>query len=326
MTTPDQPTYDLLESTLRRFVAPDARIAEITSLPLPGGMSGSAIARHAVHYATADGAATVSLITKDADEREWQALEHLQSQQQPNIPFAHTLHTARGERLQICLRDLGDQTRPSSLDPISERELAREATGIAAIHTANFQAHQSLAWLPSMDANYIHDMLFVRAWLPAWKSALADSRFAPTFRDSIPRVEDAAATIVAAMAALLNDAESQTLIHADLNPSNVLVDDGQPYFSDWQTAMRGPFYIDLPHHHCTLAQAEHYRRALAAQGYAIARDDFAERYRIAARYIGFRYMWWTLEYWREDPTQTPWVQHYINLVTGEGIGTPPTDD
>ena len=25
----------------------------------------------------------------------------------------------------------------------------------------------------------------------------------------------------------------------------------------------------------------------------------------------------TLEYWREDPTQTPWVQHYIRLVTGD---------
>jgi len=59
---------------------------------------------------------------------------------------------------------------------------------------------------------------------------------------------------------------------------------GQPYFIDWQTAMRGPFYIDLPHHHCTLTQAEQYRQALASQGYVISRQDFAERYRVAARY------------------------------------------
>jgi hypothetical protein len=39
---------------------------------------------------------------------------------------------------------------------------------------------------------------------------------------------------------------------------------------------------------------------------------------LAARYIGLRYMWWTLDYWREDPTQTPWVQHYLDLVTGDG--------
>lgn len=81
----------------------------------------------------------------------------------------------------------------------------------------------------------------------------------------------------------------------------------------------GPFYLDLPHHHCTLAQAEHYRRALAARGYTIPADRFAEQYRIATRYIGLRYMWWTLEYWLSDPSQTAWVQHYIGLVTGDGI-------
>ena len=164
-------------------------------------------------------------------------------------------------------------------------------------------------------------MLFVRAWRPAWETAVADARFATTFRDAIPRVEAAAATIVEDMDALLHESASQTLIHADLNPSNVLVYDGHPYFIDWQTAMRGSFYIDLPHHHCTLTQAEHYRQALAAHGHVISRQDFAERYRVAARYIGFRYMWWTLEYWLADQTQTPWVQHYINLVTGDGIDT-----
>ena len=40
---------------------------------------------------------------------------------------------------------------------------------------------------------------------------------------------------------------------------------------------------------------------------------------MTARYIGLRYIWWTLEYWLSDSTQTAWVQHYIRLVTGEGI-------
>lgn len=321
MITQDESVRDLLLSTLQHFVAADAQIAHYTSVPLTGGMSGSAVSRHIIHYTTGTSVATISLITKDADYHEWRVLQHLQSQQQPNIPFAHTIATVHGERLQICLRDVGDQNRPASLDPISETELAREAAGLAAIHTANFHLHTQLNWLPSMSPGYIHDMLFVRAWLPAWETALADARFVTTFRDAIPRVEAAAATIVEDMQALLNEAESQTLIHADLNPSNVLVNDGQPFFIDWQTAMCGPFYIDLPHHHCTLKQAEHYRQALAAHGHVITRQDFAERYRVAARYIGFRYMWWTLDYWREDPTQTAWVQHYLNLVTGDGIGT-----
>jgi fructosamine-3-kinase len=320
MITPDESVLDLLSGTLQRFVAADAHIVHLNSVPLRGGMSGSAVWRHTIQYTTGVGAATIQLITKDADRQEWRVLQHLQSQQQPNIPFAHTIDTAHHERLLICLQDVGDHNRPTSLDPISETELAREATGLAAIHTANFQQHTRLDWLPSMSPTYVQDMLFTRAWRPAWETAVAHARFATTFRDAIPRVEAAAATIVDDMRALLREPASQTLIHADLNPSNVLVYNGYPYFIDWQTAMRGPFYIDLPHHHCTLTQAEHYRQALAAQGHDIARQDFAERYRVAARYIGFRYMWWTLDYWREDPTQTPWVQHYLNLVTGDGIG------
>jgi len=61
----------------------------------------------------------------------------LQSQPQPNIPFAHTIDTVRGERLQICLQDVGDQKRPASLDPITETALAREAAGLATIHTSS---------------------------------------------------------------------------------------------------------------------------------------------------------------------------------------------
>jgi hypothetical protein len=83
--------------------------------------------------------------------------------------------------------------------------------------------------------------------------------------------------------------------------------------------MWGPLYLDLPHHHCTLAQAEHYRCALATRGNAVPSDIFDAHYRVAARYIGLRYMWWTLEYWLSDPTQTAWVEHYIGLVIGDGI-------
>ena len=317
MITPDESVHLLLLTTLQRFVADDAQIVSSTSIPLQGGMSGSAVARHTIQYTAARGASTISLITKDADRHEWRVLQHLQSQQQPNIPFAHTIDTGDDERLQICLQDVGDQNRPTSLDPITDTELAREAAGLAAIHAANFQPQAALDWLPAMSSSSIHDMLFVRAWRPAWERAVADPHFATAFRATIPRIEAAAATIVADMQALLNEPAAQTLIHADLNPSNVLVDHGQPYFVDWQTAMRGPFYIDLPHHHCTLTQAEHYRQALAAHGHRVSRQDFAERYRVAARYIGLRYMWWTLDYWREDPTQTPWVQHYLDLVTGE---------
>lgn len=320
MLTPTESPLTLLLSTLEQRVAADASITHIDSVQLRGGLSGSAVWRHTIQYTKGGTAAVTSLITKDAQHHEWRVLRHLQAQHQPNIPFAHTIDTTDDEKLLICLQDLGDETRPSSLDPISETELAREAAGLAAIHAANFQTHAALDWLPSMTTDYVQDMLFERTWRPAWETAVADDHFVATFQDAIPRVEAAAATIVEDMRELLSEPSAQTLIHADLNPSNVLVRDGQPYFIDWQTAQRGPFYIDLPHHHCTLPQAEHYRQALAAHEHIISQSDFSARYRIAARYIGLRYMWWTLDYWRSDPTQTPWVQHYIGLVTGDGLG------
>jgi len=108
MITPDESVHPLLLATLQRFVADDAQIVSSTSIPLKGGMSGSAVVRHTIQYTTALDTATTSLITKDADRREWRVLQHLQSQQQPNIPFAHTIDTLHGERLQICLQDVGD--------------------------------------------------------------------------------------------------------------------------------------------------------------------------------------------------------------------------
>jgi aminoglycoside phosphotransferase (APT) family kinase protein len=315
-----EPTpVNLLAHTLARFVAADAQITHIDGAPLGGGMSGAAVRRYTVSYSTGAGAATTRLITKDADLHEWHVLRHLNAQQQPNIPFAYALDDARDGRILICMQDVGDSSRPTSLDPITEIELSREAAGLAAIHSANFQQRPHLGWLPQMTRSYVQEMLFQRAWRPAWEAALANPAFSAAFRDIIPRVEAAAATIVDDMDLLLQEPATQTLIHADLNPSNVLVDRGIPYIIDWQTAMWGPFYIDLPHHHCTLRQAEHYRQALAARGYPIAPGDFAKRYRVAARYIGFRYMWWTLEYWMTDQTQTQWVRHYTDLVTGAGI-------
>jgi aminoglycoside/choline kinase family phosphotransferase len=316
---PDTLPRELLAQTLERFVDPDARLIAVTSADIQPGMSGARVQRHHVSYTSGGQEAEASLVTKVVTRREWDALRHLTIQQQPNVPFAYAFDQSDSDQLLACMQDVGDTTRPTSLEPITDLELEREAAGLASIHAANFAQATALAWLPKVDRGYLEEMLFQRTWRPAWEQALANPGFVETFRGAIPRIEVAAATIVDDMTSLLGDAQAQTLIHADINPSNVLVQQGTPYFIDWQTAMWGPLYLDLPHHHCTLTQAELYRSALAARGYAIPPDQFAAHYRVAARYIGLRYMWWTLEYWLSDPTQTAWVQHYIGLVTGAGI-------
>ena len=57
----------------------------------------------------------------------------------------------------------------------------------------------------------------------------------------------------------------------------------------------------------------------AANGHAISPSEFAERYRVAARHIGLRYMWWTPEYWIEDPKQIPWLDP-VKLIQTREIG------
>jgi len=315
----DSMLFALLAHTLRRWIDPAAQLNEVTSADIQRGMSGAPVRRHRISYTSGGQDRAASLVTKIATRHEWDTLRELNVQQQPNVPFADALDESGGDHLLVCMQDVGDRRRPTSLEPITELELEREAAGLACIHAENFERAATLVWLPRVDRDYLEDMLFGRTWRPAWEQALANPAFVETFQSAIPRVEAAAATIVDDMVSLLDDVQALTLIHADINPSNVLVQQGRPYFIDWQTTMWGPFYLDLPHHHCTLAQAELYRRALSARGYAIPQDAFAARYGVAARYIGLRYMWWTLEYWLSDPTQTAWVQHYIGLVTGDGI-------
>jgi thiamine kinase-like enzyme len=230
------------------------------------------------------------------------------------VPFAHTLDLTSDTPALLCQQDVGDTCRPTSLDPITDDELRREAEGLAAIHAANLGHSGALGWLPRTDRAYFRDFVLNRCWRPYWKKALENRSFVEQFRRRIAAVEQAAESMVEEMAALAGEAYPLTLVHTDINPSNLLVHHGRPYIIDWQVPHYGTPYLDLPHHFCTLRQAEFYRRALADRGIRIAAADFAERYRAARRCIGFRYLWWTLEEWQPEPPRIAWVTHYLNLI------------
>ena len=138
--------------------------------------------------------------------------------------------------------------------------------------------------------------------------------FGREFGGSIAIVEAAAASVADEIAALTEHQENMTLIHGDINPSNVLIADGKPRFIDWQAACLGPFYLDLPHHLCTRALAGEYRRVREELGDVIGPDVFAAGYRAASHYIGLRYIWWTLGLWSQDPTQSHWIRYYLELI------------
>jgi thiamine kinase-like enzyme len=306
----------LLQETVSAHISPSSRVVHVTSRPIIPGMSGASVRRHELVLEEEHGfTRRVRLVTKAADLRERRVLAMLTAQRQASVPFSHTLDlTTEAPRL-ICLQDLGDTRRPTSRDPITEEELRREAEGLAAIHAANLGRSPELAWLPRTDRAYFADVI-ERWWRPHWLKAWEDRDFRNDFGPFMAPVEEAAERLVGERVALADQGEALTLIHGDINPSNVLVHDGRPYYIDWQVAQYGLLYLDLPHHFCTLRQAEHYRRALAERGVEIPASEFVARYRAAARCIGFRYMWWTLENWQADHRETAWVMHYIHLVLG----------
>ena len=281
-------------------------------------MSGAAVRRYELVLDGAQGGTQrVRLVTKAAHLLERRVLALLTAQGQPSVPFTHTLDlTTEGPAL-ICQQDVGDRCRPTSLEPITDEALQREAEGLAAIHVANLGHAQDLAWLPRTEPAHFADEVLDRWWRPHWQRMLKDAHFVQAFRPSIAPVEAAAGRMMEEMSALLAEDDFLTLIHGDINPSNVLVHHDKPFYIDWQVARCSSLYLDLPHHFCTVQQAEHYRQSLAAQGHKINRDRFVERYRVAARCIGFRYMWWTLENWQADHRETAWVLHYIHLILGK---------
>ena len=306
----------LFRETIARHVSPEPRVVEIRSWPIAPSSSGGDVLRHEVTWRAANNRKKKTrLVTKLAGLVERKTWRLLNRQHQPNVPFSHAMDYSDPQLALLCIQDVGDARRPTSLEPITGAELALEAKGLASIHLASLGKGEELKWLPRIDRASVARSID-RMWRPAWTKVRADAEFNLTFAGDILAIEDAAEAIVDDVGALVDEADSLTLIHNDVNPSNVLVHRGKPFFIDWQSAAFGPWYLDLPHHHSNLNQAEHYRREIAGHGSTVSAISFAERYRVAARYIGLRYMWWTLDNWQTDHSQTAWVQHYLGLVTG----------
>jgi phosphotransferase family enzyme len=307
--------HDLLPATVARYIGPAARVVAVRELPISAGASGAAVRRYELTLAGVPPAqATLRLVTKEAGLIERHALAHLHAQGAPGVPFSHALDGHTAAPALVAMQDVGDIHRPDSLSPIPDALLGREAATLAAIHAANWGRGADVPWLPRADRAYYARMIEEVAWRPHWEQAVADPAFRAAFAAELPRVEAAAAHIVDEMAALAAEGDALTLVHTDINPSNVLWHAGTVYVVDWQAAHYGPAYLDVPHHFPTPALAEHYRAALAAQGIAILPAAFHARWRTAARYTALRYMWWTFDAWRADAADAVWVRHYCAML------------
>lgn len=321
MTAPSEEVRELLQATVERFVVPGGAITHIEPLPIAAGLSGDFPERFEVVVQVDDAPGselTTRLVIKHASLIERKTLAHLQAQLPApgggHVPFNHTNDLVSDRPRPLCMQDLGDQNRPYSLDPITPDLQRAEADAWAGTHVANLGRRSELDWLPAAGRAWFDGMIERRFFRPNWERAKADPAFVARFGDHIDEVERVAAHIVDDMVALHDEGTSLTLVHTDVNPGNVRLLDGKPYIIDWGTARYGSFYIDIPHHFDTVERAMIYREAVGERGVEIPEREYVERFRVAARYTGLSYIWWTLDGWQTDRALDAWVLHYLRMI------------
>ena len=300
-----------------KHVSTDGNVTDIKSLPIKLGITDIEIQRVLVQYADKSGRQlSTKLVLKNASLTERRVLHRLQadSNSHSHVPFNHSLDQHLEQFAWICMQDLGETFRPHSLAPITEDLQRSEAEALADIHLRNLNAND-LDWLPRANRDYFEWAIELHFFQPAWMKAKQNPDFIKTFGHHVARVDDAANSIVDEMSLLDDDRSARTLVHTDINPSNVLILDDAPKIIDWGTARVGTYYLDVPHHFSTIEQAELYRIALSQRGHRIPSSAFEESYRVTARYIALRYIWWTLEEWQKDHSLEPWVNHYLDMIS-----------
>lgn len=314
------PIYDLVAHTVRRHIRPEAAIVSCTPTAMQAGeqgYSGAQVVRQVVTFRTSPGSLeTTTLITKHAPLVERRVLDLLQEQGQ-SVPFSHTLDLATDAPALICQQDV----QPPGADVVLPTDLHQQvARCLARIHLANRGKAVELAWLPRADYAY-----FVDSILADFREQLAQAMQQPAFLsqcgDVARQMEHAIEPFLTSMAALWAEAETHTLIHADMMDTHVLVQADRPYLIDWGQARYGSFYLDLPNYF-TPGSVGFYREALAELGAVIPAAEFMQRYRAAGRYPGFKYMGFLLHLWAAgqlNSLQGP-LLHY--LLHGAGDPAP----
>lgn len=301
----------LIEETVARFISPDAILLDLEEQPVMKGFSATEIYRYQVRVDYRKEDLVTSYIIKKAslNERRVLALLH---EQRVSVPYSFSRDYESDQPCYLCMQDVDYETDYGSLDV--EVVLGQEYELLAHLHAANLGRRQDLLWLPEADRRYISRMLRER-WEPSWTQAVQNEEFAAVFQSYIPQIEAMADSITDEMETILTDESSLTLVHTDLHPGNVRVQNNTNVrYIDWEEARYGSFYLDIPLRFTGLEQAERYRRALEAKGISINRDEFNRRYLTASRYIGLRYMGWTLGSWNTNRHTFESMIQYMNMV------------
>lgn len=306
----------LVQETVKKFIDPKAEVLSIESKAIYMGLQAVELMRHSVLIKILDETSKLSLVSKHATRIERLVLSRLYSQK-ASVPFSLSYGYEVDERSLICLQDVDYQT---DYKTINIRLLQKsEPSALSHIHISNFGQRKELSWLPEVDSFHIEKMLYER-WKPQWQAAKGNEQFRATFGEYIPLVEAVANTISEDIQYVIKDDSSQTLIHNDLNPGNVLVHNNTDvFFIDWEEARYGSLFLDIPLRCGTSEQIEEYRGLLAANTMEFADNHFNQMYTIASRYLGLRYMSWNLGAWTNNSHAKDDLKKYLDMVVGTSL-------
>jgi aminoglycoside phosphotransferase (APT) family kinase protein len=181
--------------------------------------------------------------------------------------------------------------------------------GLAGIHAANRK--QPPAWISRTSDDFL-GRLWLRAWREQWEANLKQPEFAAEFGKYTPRLESAMDRFIQTLKDLTAEGETLTVLNVDLIPDHIRIWRGAARFIDWEQSSYGSLYLDLPNHF-TVETALVYRDALARHGYSIPELEFQERFHEIGRYMGLRYLGYSLWRWAqggEERRQGRWFLYY----------------
>ncbi|WP_152392369.1 aminoglycoside phosphotransferase family protein [Paenibacillus guangzhouensis] len=300
-----------IQMTVARFISPHAEILSIKDHDIAHGVSAVALRRHEIELRNNHHHSKINLISKKATWRERRVMYRLQDQF-ANVPFSYTYNLESSHREYLCMQDIDYETDYSNLD--MELLQNKERFALAHIHSVNFNKAHELSWLPRVSTKYIESVLHEK-WRPSWDNAQNDADFKHQFGHYISEINKSVEHIVEDMERVLRDEGSHTLIHNDLHPGNTLVYKNQDvFFIDWEEAHYGSLYLDAALRFREITQAENYRDVLNEEGLNLSEEKFKLHYTIASRYLGFRYMSWFLNTWKEDERWRDELKKYLNMA------------
>jgi hypothetical protein len=275
----------------------------------PQGASGSAIRYYSVTSADrAGGVHPDTVVTKSASLLERRVL-HLLSAQGCSVPPVYIPDVFSDEQALVFMPYLEPRTGSEMLGSPESPLTQSVAGGLAGIHAANRGRPPS--WLPHSSEDFLQ-RLWLYAWREQWEANLADPEFAAEFGGYTARLDAAMERLMATLAALTAEGTTLTVLNVDLIPDHIRIWRGAACFIDWQQSSYGTLYLDLPNYF-TVETALLYRDALARHGHAIPVVEFLERYHEVGRYMGLRYLGYSLWRWAqggEERRQGRWFLYY----------------